>query len=95
MAANRQFKLPVLLIIGCDGDVFIYVSPAIPAGSNFDFNFSLAAGRDLSRVRDSRTPSVGMDLFDLKRCGSFVLNNEIMDDVGPVQNRLSVVMHLG
>ena len=49
-------------------------------GTNAQGNFSLAAGRDLPRIGDSRAPSVGFDFLNLKRRRTFVLNDKIMDD---------------
>lgn len=51
---------------------------AVTFGINFDRDFSLTAGRDLPRVRDSRTPSRGFNLDNLQRRIPFILNNKIM-----------------
>ena len=45
---------------------FAQLTAAITIGIDFNFNLSLATGRDTSRKIDGCTPSAGLDLFNLK-----------------------------
>ena len=79
------------LIIGMNGCTLIDFATAVTFGSNLERYFALAAGRDLSRIRDSRAPSVRFDFLDLKERCSFILNNKIVGNVLTFDNRWKFV----
>jgi hypothetical protein len=83
-AGNRQVMYRLLRVVGFNGYSFCQRSSTITRGIDFYGNFSLATGRDLSRIRDSRTPSPGFNLFNLKRICPLVVENIIMDDIRTV-----------
>ena len=53
------------LVVGVDGYLLAEPPPAVSLCLDLYGKFSLSAGRDLSRVRNSGAPSPGFDLFDL------------------------------
>ncbi len=77
-----------------DFDVFFEFSAAIASGVPFDFYRSLAAGRDLFRIRNSRAASAGTYFFNVKRCRSLILNFKSMMDLGAVRCRFELILNL-
>jgi hypothetical protein len=59
LAGYNQVHPWANFIIGINAGGFLHFSAAISFGIDFQGNFSLAAGGDLSRIRDSRAPSAG------------------------------------
>jgi len=78
LPGNRQFNDRELFLVGIYLYFFGNTVSAVTFGIDLDRDFSLTAGRDLSRVRDSRTPSAGFNLDDFQGRIPFVLNNKIM-----------------
>ncbi len=85
----------MLRVIGIDNDILFESSVPVAARIPFYFDASLAPGRDLFRVRNSRAPSAGSDLFDPERGGTLVLDFKFMGYLGPLRNRFKVVSILG
>ena len=59
LAGYCQIDPRSAFVIGINAGGFPHFSTAISLGIDFQGNFPLAAGGDLSRIRDSRTPSAG------------------------------------
>jgi len=78
LPGNRQFNDRELFLVGFYLYFFGNAASAVTFGFDLDRDFSLTAGRDLPRVRDSRAPSGGFNLDNLQRCIAFILNNKIM-----------------
>ena len=79
-----------MLIIGVNGCAFVDPAAAVIVGVDPQGYFTLATGRDLPRIRDSRAPSVGSDALDLKQRCAFVLNYKIVNDFFAFDNRFKI-----
>ncbi len=84
LSGDRQFDDGEFFLVGFDLYFFGNAASAVTFGIDLDRDFPLTTGRDLSRVRDSRTPSAGFNLDNLQRRIAFVLNNKSMQDFGPL-----------
>jgi hypothetical protein len=65
LTGYNQIHPRAIFIIGINAGGFLHFSTAISFGIDFQGNFSLAAGGDLSRKRDSRAPSAGLYAFNI------------------------------
>ena len=86
MTGNCQVDLRVLFVIRMDSYIFLESFSAGTVCINFYSDFSLTAGRDLSRVRDSSTSSVSFDFFNFQRCRTFVLYDKVMCYLTAINN---------
>jgi len=73
--------------IGFYAGSFVNDFSAVTTCCDINCDFSLAAGRDLPRVRDSSAPSPGSDIQNFKHFRPAVLNNEVVLNVSPFYNR--------
>ena len=78
----------MISVVCVNNNIFLDQLSAISRRINPDCDFSLAAGRDLFRKRNSRASSPGFHFFYLKNRAPLVQNNKIMNYLGAVQNRL-------
>lgn len=86
MTGNCQVDLRALFVISMDSYIFLEPFSAGTVCINFYSDFSLTAGRDLSRVRDSSTSSVSFDFFNFQRCRTFVLYDKVMCYLNAISN---------
>ena len=64
------------------------------AGVDFQGYLSLAAGGDVSRERDRRAPSAGLNLFHRQGSAAAILQNKIMHDDGAFEDPIEPVIGL-
>lgn len=69
------------------GRTFMQCASSKSLGIYFNGYFSLASGRDLLRIRSSRTPSAGLDTLNLEFSRTFVLYDKIMDNLIAFKSR--------
>jgi len=94
IAEKGKGQFLVFWIVCIDFDVLFEFSAAIASCVSFDFYRSLAAGRDLFRIRNSSAASAGPYFFNVKRCRSFILNLKAMMNLGAFRNRFELVLNL-
>jgi hypothetical protein len=75
-------------VVCVNNNIFLDLLSAISCRINPDCDFSLAAGRDLFRKRNSRAPSPGFHFLYIKNRAPLVHDDKIMNYLGAVQNRL-------
>ena len=88
---NYQVHPAPFFVIGINTGGFLHAASAIAFGIDLQGYFSLAAGGDLSRIRDRRAPSAGLDAIHRQRCITLVLNDKVVHDPGIFQNRGKVI----
>lgn len=93
LACNSQRRFAVFGIIGKHGNGFCQLSSAIPFCGHDNADFSLAAGRDLPRIRGSRAPSPGFDFGDLQLCRALVLDDIIVFGFLPLDHRIEFMIY--
>jgi hypothetical protein len=93
-AEKGKGQFLVFGIVCMDFDFLFEFSAAIASGVSLDFYRSLAAGKDLFRIRNSRAASAGLYFFNVKRCRSFVLNFKAMMDLGAFRYRFELILNL-
>jgi hypothetical protein len=87
---NLNLENRIRFIITMDLGRFFYLPSAIPFCIDSECDFSLAAGRDLSRVGDRRAPSAGFDSGNVQRCIPFILNHKFMHNGCTVNDRFKL-----
>ena len=90
MTGNGQCEFGIAWIIGVNRGGFFYIIPAITAGSQFQCDFSLAAGRDLPRKRGRRATSAGFDTGNFELGRALVLHDVVVVDVLSTHHRLKI-----
>jgi len=93
IAEKGKDQFFVLWIVCMDFDFLFKFSATITSGVSLDFYRSLAAGRDLFRIRNSRAASAGPYFFNVKRCRSFILNYNAMMDFGAFRYRFELILN--
>lgn len=91
VSGYAQYQSRVFSIIGLNNDLFKELLSAEVPCVDFYGNFSLSAGRDLSRIRDMGTPSVGSHALNQQRCSARVLNHEIMEDFLTIKHGIEYI----
>ena len=76
----------MLRIIGIDGDVFLEPVAPISLGVDFKYDFILATGGNLSRIRDCGTASAGLDLLNAQLGITGVADHKFMYDFSAIDD---------
>ena len=77
-AGDGQCDGRILRVSGRNHDIFFQRPSSVTCGADIQAYFSLAAGRDLPRVRGNRAASAGFYPGDAKESGSPIVDGKIM-----------------
>jgi hypothetical protein len=94
LTGYNQIHPGTIFIIGKNTGGFFHLSTAISFGIDFQGDFTLAAGGDLSRKRDSRTTSAGFYAIHIQHRISLILDDKVVYDGGIFQHRGEFMMGL-